>query len=525
MTRRTLALIVALVMVVAGCSSTADTTPPPGSTGSDRATTPPTASTTTATSVPLAGSRHNVMVVLVDDATYEEIRVMQHVQKLAAEGTSFSRFYTTTPNCCPSRGGFYLGQYPHNTGIRDNIPPLGGANSFVPHANESIGVWMQRAGYYTAQIGKYLNGWGNAAKPDEWQGGITPEPGWDHWFVDIDPTTYQYYDYKISNDGNEQTYGHTPAEYQTDVTGAEAVKTIKTAAATKKPWFITWSPMSPHIAGKESANGPNEHITSLAPVPADTYKGRFANEPLPKTPSMVYGPDGVNTPDLQGKPAYIRTRVSEIPANERTMTEAYRAELEALQSVDDWVGTIYQTLHDLGQLDSTEIVFWSDNGLFHGEHDLIQKGLLYEEAAHIPLVVRGPGFPAGKVADQLTLNIDLTPTILSIAGAKAPSPLDGRNLTAVAEDPKAAADRAILLEYWYSFTHMTTTAVRYQNWVLMVWSTGELELYDLASDPYEMHNLATDPARNPQLSKLRSKLTALEHCTGASCEDSDASRG
>jgi len=495
---------------------------PPGTsvtTGTAPATIP--ATTTTA----LTGSRHNVMVVMLDDATYEAIRVMKNVKSMLAEqGTTFSRFYTTTPNCCPSRGGFYLGQYPHNSGVRDNIPPLGGASSFVPHEDESIGVWMQRAGYYTAQIGKYLNGYGNAAKPDEWKGGIKPQPGWDHWFVGIDPTTYQYYDYRISDDGIERAWGHLPQDYQTDVTGAETVDTIKDAAATKKPWFITWSPMSPHVATKEETPAPGATGTGFVAVAADKYKGTFANEPLPSSPSMLFGPAGPASADVRGKPGFVQTRVTEFPAPEPLMRQAYQAELEALQSVDEWVGNIYRTIEQLGQLENTDIFFWSDNGLFHGEHGLVQKGLLYEEAAHVPLIVRGPGFPAGKTADQLTLNIDLTPTILSIAGATAPTPLDGRNLAPVANDSNAARDRAILLEYWYSYTRMTTSAIRVDNWSYFEWSTGERELYDLASDPYQITNLASDPNKADVIRRLQPRLAALAACKGATCEDADASR-
>ena len=367
-------------------------------------------------------SRRNVMVIMVDDATYEEIRVMKNVNALLArQGTTFSKFYTTSPNCCPSRAGYYLGQFPHNSQVRDNIPPLGGANSFTPHENQSLGVWMQQAGYYTAQIGKYLNGWGNPDKPDNWTRGIAPMPGWDHWFVDIDPSTYLYYNFKISDDGTERSWG--PKDYQTDITGRDAVDTIKRATDTGKPWFISWTPMSPHIANKESTTSEGEIPKALVAVAADQYQGTFANEPLPQSPSLAFGREATNTPDLKGKPKYVIDRVNNFPARQDVMTEAYRTELEALQTVDDWVGTIYHTLEAAGQLDNTDIIFWSDNGLFHGEHGLVQKGLLYEEAAHVPLIIRGPGFPVAVTANQLSLNLDLTPTILNIAGATATTPL------------------------------------------------------------------------------------------------------
>lgn len=465
----------------------------------------------------------NVMVIMIDDATYEEIRVMKNLKTLlGAQGTTFSNFYTTSPNCCPSRGGYYLGQFPHNSGVRDNIPPLGGANSFTPHENESLGVWMQRAGYYTAQIGKYLNGWGSEDKRDNWTGGISPRPGWDHWFVGIDPTTYQYYNFKISDDGKERSWG--PKDYQTDITGAEAVSTIKRATDSGKPWFISWTPMSPHVAIKETDLAAGQASDGLLAVAADKYQGTFGSESLPASPSLAFGPAAVTTPDLKGKPTYVTDRVNRYPAKESVMTEAYRTELEALQSVDDWIGTIYHTLEAANQLDNTDIIFWSDNGLFHGEHGLLQKGLLYEEAAHIPLIIRGPGFPAGAIAKQLTLNIDLTPTILAIAQGHAGTPLDGRDLAPVANDSSAARTRAILLEYWYSFTKITTRAVRFNEWAYMEWSTGDIELYDLKADPFEMTNLASDPATSAVRDQLHGRLAKLADCQGATCEDSDLSR-
>jgi N-acetylglucosamine-6-sulfatase len=290
------------------------------------------------------GNQPNVLVVMVDDATYEEIRVMQNVNSLLrAQGTSFSHFYTTSPNCCPSRGGYYTGQFPHNTGVRDNIPPLGGAQSFVSHQNEALGVWMQRAGYYTAQIGKYLNGWGSSDPADKWTGGIAPQPGWDHWFAGIDPTTYYYYGYHISDDGKERTYGNRPEDYQTDVTGQEALNTIKTGQSSGKPWFITWSPMSPHIANKESTTHAGEKPSGLLPVAADRHKGMFKNEPLPKSPSLAFGLDALATSDLAGKPQYVRDRIKNQPVTEQLMKQAYNTELEALQSVDEWVGKLYKT--------------------------------------------------------------------------------------------------------------------------------------------------------------------------------------
>jgi N-acetylglucosamine-6-sulfatase len=467
---------------------------------------------------PARSNAPNVLVVMTDDQTLEEMRVLHNVTTLlGAQGTTFSDFYTTTPNCCPSRSGFYTGQYPHNTKVRDNIPPLGGANSFVPRERDSIGVWMQQAGYYTAQIGKFLNGWGNPEKPDEWTGGIAPLPGWDHWFVDIDPSTYGYYGYRVSVDGTERDYGSAPADYQTDVTGRETVDTIKRATDTGKPWFIAWTPMSPHVQGKESITAEGQVPGGIA-VAADKYRDTFKDEAFPPGPSLAFGPAAAATADVKAKPGYIRKRVADHAPGQPEMRSAYQKELEALQSIDEWVGNIYRTLQDLHQLDNTEIIFWSDNGLFHGQHGLTQKNALYEEAVHVPLIIRGPGFPAGTVADQLTLNIDLAPTILALAGATASVAMDGRDLAPLARNPNVAKDRAILLEDWYSYSTTAVQGVRVGQWAYLTWSTGEDELYNLKTDPYQMKNVADDPGERQTVDQLRRDLDGLRSCVGSACE-------
>ncbi|MFK8812411.1 hypothetical protein SL626_23530, partial [Escherichia coli] len=92
----------------------------------------------------------------------------------------------------------------------------------------------------------YLNGWGQQEPPERWTGGIEPPPGWDHWFGLIDPSTYQFYGYRVSDDGRERTFGTKPEDYQTDVFGAEVERTIERAAGTGKPWFVMWTPVAPH---------------------------------------------------------------------------------------------------------------------------------------------------------------------------------------------------------------------------------------------------------------------------------------
>ncbi len=463
-------------------------------------------------------SDQNVIVIMTDDQTYDQLRFMPQVQSLLVEqGTSFVNFYTSTPNCCPSRAAFYSGQMPHNNGVSDNVPPLGGAQKFASHLDQTIATWVQQSGYYTASIGKFLNGWGNPEKPDLWTGGIEPPPGWTHWFGLIDPTTYGYYNYSVSDDGTRRDYGNDPADYQTDVLGREVLDTITEGSQSGKPWFISWTPLAPHVGAGENVSTDGLYRGVLA-IPSPAHAGKFADEPLSSSPSQVFDDAALRSADLMNKPERVRNRVSSFPTSEKYATRTWRAALESIQSVDEWVGEIYRHLDALGELDRTTIIFTSDNGFFHGEHGLWGKGLLYEEAVRVPLVIRGPGFPPGATADQMTMMVDLAPTILGITAADTSQLLDGIDLRPLAVDPSLSADRVVFLETSYTYSGGdSTVAVRVGRWAFMKWSSGERELYDLSSDPYQMVNLIDDPPDMAALDLLDSLASQLATCEGSTC--------
>jgi len=455
-----------------------------------------------------SGDRPNVLVIMTDDQTLEEMRAMPRTKQLIGDqGTTFDEYYVSFPVCCPSRATYYSGQYAHNNGVKDNVPPLGGAGKFVPHENDSLAVWMQKAGYQTASIGKYLNGWGE-------DGNIAPPPGWSHWFGLIDPSTYNYFNYSVSLNGQRYDYGTKPEDYQTDVLGQEVVNTITRFGQQDAPWYVSFTPLAPHVGGREGT----KEIWSTA-VPAPRHEGIFRNEPLPVSPSY-------DEADVSKKPAFVRNLKPLDDNAKAAILGNYQKELETLQAVDEWVEKIVTTLQQTGQLDNTVIVFTSDNGLFHGQHrNLLGKVQLYEESSHVPLLIRGGSFPVGAHAPQVSANVDLAPTILKLAGASASVPLDGRDLAAVATNPADGADRSVLLENWNGLTGQTSSAIRGGRWFYGEHPGNEKELYDLQTDPYQLHNLAGDPAFASVVQALAPRLAALRTCAGASCEGSDAALG
>ena len=450
----------------------------------------------------------NIVVILTDDQTLESMRVMPQVQRLLADkGTTFSNAFVTVPLCCPSRATLLTGQYSHNHGVRDNAPPNGGYTA-LDHTN-TLATWLRDGGYATAHIGKYMNCYGST-DPDCGTGGPDVPPGWDDWFG-LPDSGISYFDFDVFDNGTLRHFGPSPAVYSTDVLARRAVADVRRFAERPQPFFVNIWPRAPHRGlGPTAPNG-------SSPAPSRDYAGTMADEALPASPS--YG-----EADLSDKPTYVRNWFAarwgenELPG----ITAAYRATLEALQSVDDLVADVVGALREAGELDNTVIVFSSDNGLMFGEHRMKHRKVVpYEESIHVPLIVRGPGFPAGTIARQVVANIDIAPTLVSMSGVTAGRTMDGRSLLPIAQSPAVAADRAVMVEDWPTGTSPMVPhyeGIRTPGWVYLEYDTGERELYDLNADPYQLTSLHADPGAARDMARLAEGLAHLRRCEGPTCD-------
>lgn len=457
------------------------------------------------------GGAPNIVVIMTDDQTLESMRVMTNVNALiGAQGTTFTNYFSSFPNCCPSRATYLTGQFSHNNGVQDNLPPFGGFKKLK--SDETLPVWLHRAGYQTTHIGKYLNTWGS-------DGNIGAPPGWDHWFGLIDPSTYHYYNYSVSIDGVKRDYGTAEEDYQTDVLGAEAVRVITEGARSDKPWFVSLAPLAPHAQERETADGgANEakrdpsKFGDTFPTPANKYKGTMAAEALPKPPSY-------NQKDVSRSPAWVQALPPIGKGTEALIEQEYRQELESLKSVDEWVGKIFETLTQTKQLDNTVVLFTSDNGFYHGEHRIgFVKFYLYEPGVHLPLLARGGPFTAGKKVEDLVGNVDLASTILKLAGATSPLTLDGRDIAPLVANPGKGKGRGMLLENLGKKGSTHTEGIRTERFKYLTNERGEEELYDLKIDPDETDNRAADPEMARFKQDLADRLTRLKACKGTECE-------
>jgi len=441
-------------------------------------------------------ARPNIVVVMSDDQTVESMRVMANVNALLAEqGTTFADNYVSFPLCCPSRTSFITGQYGHNHTVMGNAPPQGGYEKLAPtHAN-TLPAWLKLAGYRTVHIGKYLNGYGRQ-RPTE------VPPGWDEWFGSVDPSTYRFYDYTLNENGRLVRYGSTTADYQADIYTVKAVDAVKRLAARAEPFFLSVAYLAPHSGGPRESDDPANLAT---PVPAPRHRNRFATEPMPRTPAF-------NEADVSDKPLAVRRRPLLGARRVNGVTEMYRQRLESLLAVDEGVAAIVRALQDSGELNRTLIVYTSDNGFFHGEHRIPSgKVQHYEPSARVPLVMRGPGVPRGVRVTQPSVNVDLAPTFVDAANAKVGRATDGISLLALLADRTRFVGRDVLLET------PTYAAIHTPRYVYAEHNTGERELYDLASDPYELASLHENPAYAQVRSDLARRLLALRACKAADC--------
>jgi N-acetylglucosamine-6-sulfatase len=444
-----------------------------------------------------SGSRPNFVFVLTDDLAWNLVSHMPHVVALQKAGTTMSHYYVVDSLCCPSRSAIFTGEYPHDDGVFTNAGTDGGYNAYNQHGDQSrsFAVALQKAGYRTAMMGKYLNGY-QPADP--------PAPGWDVW--DVTGQGYPEFNYTLNENGHPQYYGHAAGDYLTDVLSSKASTFISSSASSGKPFMLEVATFAPH-----------------APyTPAPRYAHAASTVGYPKTQAYDTLP--------ANPPSWLKDRPPLPPIEQRKILRAYRKRVEADLSVDDMIGHLESQLRAKGLAKNTYFVFSSDNGYHMGEYRLYPgKQTAFDTDIHVPLIVSGPGVPAGRVASQLTSNIDLCPTFETLAGLRVPATVDGHSLAGLwhGQDPPGWR-QALLIEHHgpddspgdpdrqgkARANPPSYEAVRTATALYVRYSNGEQEYYNTANDPYELDNIAA--AGIP--GDLLHALSAMEGChTGATC--------
>lgn len=470
-----------------GDQSSPTTAPPPAA----------TAPRTPAQARSTANNGPNIVFVLTDDLSMNLVQYMPHVLKMQQDGVTFSNYFVTDSLCCPSRSSIFTGRFPHDTGVFKNTGEDGGYQVFRARGNEqaTFATALSAAGYRTAFLGKYLNGY----EPRD-----PVPPGWSMWAVA--GNGYPEFHYALNQDGKIVQHGVRPEDYLTDVVSGLGVDFIKQSAG-GPPFLIEVATFAPHAP------------YTPAPRDANAFPGLAA----PRTPAYNAAPDA-NAPHWLAKhPPLTNADMASIDTD-------FRKRAQSVLAVDKMIGELQAAVAAIGQEKNTYFIFSSDNGYHMGEHRLMPgKMTAFDTDIHVPLIVTGPGVPAGRTAEEIVANIDLCPTFEELGGAATPANVDGRSLVPLLHGQKAEEWRAVTLVEHHgpnrdprdpdlpavrSGNPTTYEAIRSRTAVYVEYAEGEKEYHDLTTDPDELRNTYTTLS-SAEKASLHATLVATVNCHDA----------
>ena len=433
----------------------------------------------------------NIIILQADDlCSYalgcygnREVRT-PHIDQLGSEGIIFNRHYVSTSICMASRASVFTGQYEYRHGcnfLRGNLTE--------EQWQQSYPVLLREAGYFTGYAGKF----GVAQIKNR-------EDSFDMWGGIGEQADY--------NTANIPSMAHYASEFphSTLAYGAFGRDFIKTASASGKPFCLSIGFKAPHQ--------PDTPDPQFDDIYQDTVFSKPAN----------FGRENGRHLSIQSRQGrqYSLFKTWHYPDNYIGVMKTYH---QQVYGVDCALGIIREELQNSGVADNTVIIFTSDNGYICGSHGYASKVLPLEESVNVPLIIYDPRQTAGcrqKRCNALTGNIDLAPTILSMAGLPVPENMDGRNMTPLLRHPESQIrDHLALMNVWSrkpseipTFYLSTVT----QKWKYTYWWYADdgmepvEELFDMVEDRAEMNNLAADPEYSNELEEMRTKYdTNLEH--------------
>lgn len=418
-----------------------------------------------------AERRPNFIFLLTDDQRADTIGPHNfgpletpQIDKLAQSGVRFTNAFVTTSICCISRASFITGRLSRNHGVGDFATPL--APEMLATTFPAL---LHQAGYRTGCLGK----WGI--------GGPEPSGVFDTWHAWGGQGNF------FENIDGQQVHNSQML--------ADRAEEFLRAGQPDQPFCLLVYYKSPH--------DPYE------PDPRDAQLFKDFVFPQPRTASAEHF---ATLPEfIRISEGYVRAQKAH-PTSD-TYQEFVKQYLRCIAGVDRSVGQITQALDDLKLADNTVVIYSSDNGFFLGEHGMSHKWLMYEESIRVPLVIRDPRLPPAlqnRTCDDLVLNTDVAPTILDLAGVKAPPDLDGRSLAPLLRGQRIAWRDDFFYEHHYDHRGKIprTEGIRSRDWKYVTFFDVEPpyeELFDLRNDPLEEHNLAGDPASRQQLAAMRTR--------------------
>ncbi|HEX28880.1 TPA: DUF4976 domain-containing protein [Candidatus Poribacteria bacterium] len=421
-----------------------------------------------------ASKRPNLLVLVTDDQRWDAMGCMgnpiirtPHMDRLAEEGVIFVNNFCTTSICMSSRASIFTGMYTRRHGINRFDQPLSEEHFVITYP-----VLLRGAGYRTGFIGK----WG--------LGGRLPKKAFDFF----------------EGFGGQGRYFHEvngKTVHLTRILTEQALEFLR-GCSRDQPFCLSISFKAPHVQD----NDPRQFLYD--PALEELYSD--VTIPTPKTADPRY---------FESLPEFLRDSEGRRRWQIRFSTpekyqESVKGYYRLITGVDLALGRIWEALREMGFDGNTVILLTSDNGFFLGEHGLAGKWLMYEESIRTPLIVRDPRLPSsrrGRRRKEMTLNVDLAPTLLDLAGVPIPSAMQGRSLRPLIEGKEVRWREDWFYEHLFEHPRIPKSeGIRTSRWKYIRYVDYDPpyeELYDLANDPHEEHNVIGESDYSEVLSTLR----------------------
>lgn len=436
-------------------------------------------------------TKPNIIFLLTDDQRWDAMGAMgnniiqtPNMDKLANAGALFQNAYVTTSICCVSRASILTGQYENKHNIHDFNTDL--SEEALINTYPAL---LKNAGYNMGFIGKF---------------GIGMQP------------PQQLFDFFVNSEAGEKLQpdyiikGKNGKDIHDTDTLSNAIQDFLTSYGnSKKPFCLSVSFKAPH----EQDGNPPTYV--IQPKYKDYYKDVTIPEPTTANPKYWEQ----FPPFFQTETNFGRARWKGLFGTPELYQENVKNYYRLITGIDDAIGRMMQKLEKLGIADNTIIIVMGDNGMFLGEHGMEGKWWGYEESVRVPLLIYNPVSP-DKIkqyrAPQMALNIDIAPTILGIAGIKAPKTMQGLDLFALLEN-KIPERKDFFYQYYFlggprlpRQEGVVTSRFKYMNY----FEDNYEELFDIRFDPHETKNLAKDPRYKAELDVLRRRYAELKEIHG-----------
>ena len=443
----------------------------------------------------MASKPPNILFIQTDNQRWDTLGcsgnpIIQtpNVDRLAAGGVYFPNAFATTPICAASRASILTGLFRRRHDFTFRQPPFRAEFAAI-----SYPTLLRQAGYYTGLIGKF--GIATYHEIIVEGGEATLAKMFDHF------DNYEHW--------NEEGYWIKQEDgsrkHLTEITGDKVIDFLRTRPD-DQPFCLSVSFNAPHAQDPDPQNyyPPNQEL--------HLYDEETIPQPGPTDPAF-----------FEALPKFLRENESRKRWHLRwTSAEHYQRTIKGywgmISGVDRMVGRFVAELERLGVAEDTVIIYTSDHGFLVGERGYSDCWLLYENSMRVPLVIYDPradGSAQGIAPDQMALNIDLSPTILELAGIEVPEMVQGKSLVALmrGEEPQWRED--FFCEHLFTIPRIIIPrceGVRSPKWKYIRYIDEDPvyeELYDLEKDAEEVNNLRDDPAYAGELTRLRNRCDEL----------------